>query len=166
VYCWLTGEVTEYPDGIVFTYSGTGKVTTPPFDVESSPWKLSYTADWDGHFAVTVSGNLVVNQSVSANHTYETYVYDTTGSLHFSIVSAPSDGTWTLLVEEVQQPSVVPGDANGDGVINVLDLAWTARMIAGLEANGDTYPGADANQDGSVNVLDLAKIARIIAGLD
>lgn len=62
--------------------------------------------------------------------------------------------------------SVIPGDANGDGRVNVLDLAWTARIIAGLEPDGGLYPGADANGDGRVNVLDLAKIARIIAGLD
>ena len=61
--------------------------------------------------------------------------------------------------------TVALGDANGDGAVNVLDLAFTARIIAGLEPNGDLHPGADANQDGMVNVLDLAQIARIIAGL-
>ena len=59
----------------------------------------------------------------------------------------------------------IPGDANEDGVVNVLDLALTARIIAGLEDVED-WPCADANQDGTVNVLDLAKIARIIAGLE
>jgi len=59
----------------------------------------------------------------------------------------------------------IPGDANEDGVVNVLDLALTARIIAGLEDAAD-WPCADANQDGLVNVLDLARIARIIAGLE
>ena len=73
--------------------------------------------------------------------------------------------TWTGAFVEVV-PVVIPGDANGDGEVNVLDLAFTAMIIVELEPNGGLHPGADANQDGLVDVLDLAKIARIIAGLD
>ena len=56
-----------------------------------------------------------------------------------------------------------PGDANGDGVVNVLDLVTVKRIILGLDP---ATCGADANQDGMVNVLDLVKIKRIILGLD
>jgi len=91
----------EAMPGTVFTYSGTGEMNTPPFQVESSPWKLSYTASWDGHFAMNVKGKLIVNHGVSAGQSHETYVYDTTGSMYFSIVSAPANGNWTLSVEEV-----------------------------------------------------------------
>jgi hypothetical protein len=59
--------------------------------------------------------------------------------------------------------SVIPGDANGDGVMNVLDMTKTAREILLLDP---LTPGADANLDGNVNVLDMTKIARIILGLD
>jgi Dockerin type I domain len=59
--------------------------------------------------------------------------------------------------------SVIPGDANGDGVVNILDMTKCAREILGLDA---LTPGADANGDGNVNVLDMTKIARIILGLD
>jgi hypothetical protein len=53
----------------------------------------------------------------------------------------------------------VVGDANGDGVINVLDITFVAWIILGWE---EETPGADANQDGEVNVLDMTKIAEII----
>jgi CSLREA domain-containing protein len=56
-----------------------------------------------------------------------------------------------------------PGDANGDGVINVLDITTVARMI--LERIEET-PEADANRDGFVDVFDITKIARIILGRD
>jgi len=59
--------------------------------------------------------------------------------------------------------SVLPGDANGDGNINVLDMTKVARIILLLDAE---TPGADANLDGVVNVLDMTKIARIILMLD
>jgi YVTN family beta-propeller protein len=59
--------------------------------------------------------------------------------------------------------SVIPGDANGDSVVNILDMTKCAREILGLDP---LTPGADANLDGNVNVLDMTKIARIILGLD
>jgi len=58
---------------------------------------------------------------------------------------------------------VAPGDANGDGVVNSLDITKVERIIVGLDAE---TPGADANQDGVVNSLDITKVERIIVGLD
>jgi antitoxin (DNA-binding transcriptional repressor) of toxin-antitoxin stability system len=58
---------------------------------------------------------------------------------------------------------VSPGDANGDGTIDVRDITRVERAIADLDP--DTA-GADANQDGMINVLDITRIERIIAGLE
>ena len=58
---------------------------------------------------------------------------------------------------------VIPGDANGDGNVNSLDITNAERIIVGLD---DETPGADANQDGNFNALDITKIEMIIAGLD
>jgi len=69
--------------------------------------------------------------------------------------------TWTG--DSVNITSVLPGDANGDGNVNALDITKVERIIAGLDA--ETL-GADANQDGNVNALDITKAERIIAGLD
>ena len=85
----------------VFTYSDSGMLNTPPFDIATSPWKLQFSTSWSGHFAVQLmdAGILVINQAVSAGVTYETYVYGHTGSnLYFSIISATSDGVWTLSI--------------------------------------------------------------------
>ena len=46
-----------------------------------------------------------------------------------------------------------PGDANGDGVVNVADL----RIVAA--ALGTTHPRADLNNDGIVDIRDLAIVA-------
>ena len=59
-------------------------------------------------------------------------------------------------------PTVIPGDANGDGSVNALDITKVERIIAGLDTQ---TAGADANQDGNVNALDITKVERIIAGL-
>lgn len=51
---------------------------------------------------------------------------------------------------------VAPGDANGDGVVSVLDLAKVREIMLGREA---PTLGADANLDGKVDVLDLVEVA-------
>jgi antitoxin (DNA-binding transcriptional repressor) of toxin-antitoxin stability system len=56
-----------------------------------------------------------------------------------------------------------PGDANGDGTVNVLDITRVERAIVALDPE---TPGSDANGDGMVNVLDITRIERIIAGLE
>ena len=70
--------------------------------------------------------------------------------------------TATWVGDTVNITSVTPGDANGDGNINALDITKVERVIAGLDAQ---TPGADANQDGNINALDITKVERIIAGL-
>ena len=70
--------------------------------------------------------------------------------------------TATWVGDLVDITSVLPGDANGDGVVNALDITKVERIVAGLDAE---TPGADANQDGSINALDITKIEMIIAGL-
>ncbi len=57
---------------------------------------------------------------------------------------------------------VLSGDANGDGVVNALDLTKIKRIIVQLDP---PTPGADANHDGDVNALDLVRTKRIIVGL-
>jgi len=56
-----------------------------------------------------------------------------------------------------------PGDANGDGTVNVLDITRVERAIVALDPE---TPGSDANDDGMINVLDITRIERIIAGLE
>jgi len=71
--------------------------------------------------------------------------------------------TATWVGDSIDITSVMPGDGNGDGFVNALDITKVERIIAGLDAE---TPGADANGDGNVNALDITKVERIIAGLD
>ena len=54
------------------------------------------------------------------------------------------------------------GDANGDGMLNVRDAAYIAKMLA--KGKGRELPlEAEFNGDGSVNVRDAAAIAKLLA---
>jgi plastocyanin len=55
----------------------------------------------------------------------------------------------------------VPGDANNDGNINILDVTATLNDILEIApAAGD----ADCNEDGNVNILDVTCVLNIILG--
>ena len=70
--------------------------------------------------------------------------------------------TWTG--DSVDVTSVLPGDANGDGNINALDITKVERIIAGLDL--PPFFGVDCNGDGNINALDITCVERKIAGLD
>ncbi len=59
--------------------------------------------------------------------------------------------------------SCIPGDANGDGAVNAIDITKVERIVAGLDP---LTCGGDANCDGNINAVDITKVERIIAGLD
>jgi hypothetical protein len=109
------------------------------------------------------SGTYTATFNPDSNLAYETTY---TATLTTAITDAggtplASTYSWSFTTEE--ESAVDPGDANGDGVVDILDVTKTERIIAGLDAE---TPGADANEDGVVNALDITKIERIIAGLD
>lgn len=66
--------------------------------------------------------------------------------------------------------TLIPGDLNGDGVVDTLDLVILANYLAGNLQPGSppfTAPltAADLNFDGSVNAVDLVLLnARLVAG--
>ena len=68
-----------------------------------------------------------------------------------------ASGGWDgiiLLWELASQPSQIPWDANGDGVVNALDLTFIAKHF-----DQKKQESADINADGVVNILDLTFIA-------
>ena len=70
-----------------------------------------------------------------------------------TLASGSWDGT-VLLWGLASSPSQVPWDANGDGVVNTLDLTFVAEHF-----EQDRREVADVNDDGVVNVLDLTFVA-------
>ena len=70
-----------------------------------------------------------------------------------TLASGSWDGT-ILLWESTSEPAQIPWDANGDGVINPLDLTFIAERF-----EESRQEPADVNADGVVNILDLTFVA-------
>ena len=67
------------------------------------------------------------------------------------------------IIDWLCQPQpCIPGDANMDGVINVLDPVKVKRIMLNLDP---PTCGADANLDESIDHLDLVEIKEIILGI-
>ena len=65
------------------------------------------------------------------------------------------------------EPVVVskPGDANGDGKVDVQDVTAIINRILGNNPNPFNYDNANVNGDAKVDVLDVTLIINIILGL-
>ena len=131
---------------LIFCLAGTGTVLAMS--------SASYNLPWD-----VLSSGGIENRSSSSYIMGDTLGQPSAIGLSESDSYRLSGGFWY----GISPAPCIPGDANEDGVVNVLDLVKVKRIILGLDPS---TCGADANQDGYKNVLDLVKIKRIILGLD
>ena len=56
------------------------------------------------------------------------------------------------------------GDANDDGIINMMDVITVINYILGKSPSPFNYVNADANQDTMISMTDVTKIINIILG--
>ena len=70
-----------------------------------------------------------------------------------------------LLTGSTAQDVKVLGDANADGVVNILDLTLVASNIS-KSIDPTQVSNPDVNGDGIVNILDLVLVANIMAGIE
>ena len=58
-----------------------------------------------------------------------------------------------------------PGDANGDGTVDVNDVTTTINYILGKNPSPFSYDNANVNGDDTVNVMDVTLIINLILGI-
>ncbi|MBQ8153843.1 MAG: leucine-rich repeat protein [Prevotella sp.] len=71
---------------------------------------------------------------------------------------------WTI--EEYDLQTIIPGDANGDGKVNVTDVVEIVNDILGNPSAKFNKDAADVNGDGQVNVTDIVEVVNIILSTD
>ncbi len=70
------------------------------------------------------------------------------------------------LLYNPDQSSIVKGDINCQGGINVLDVLAVVNHILGIDLlAGEPFERADCNVDGSVNILDALGIINVVLGV-
>jgi hypothetical protein len=101
--------------------------------------------------------------------------YNSQGQLVFAAGTVNADGLSATFLNVAHlsflvalQPSgtVVPGDVNGDGVVNCADMALVQAAFGTRLGQPGYQASADLNSDGVINIIDLATVARNLpAGL-
>jgi hypothetical protein len=139
------------------TFTGTAtdtqsNIASVEYRVDSGSW-VAATAS-DGAFDSLSEDYTFTTSTLSAGeHTVYVRATDAASTPNTTLEAGYATDTFTVA------PSVLPGDANGDGVVNALDITEVERIIAMLDAETG---GADANQDGVVNALDITMVEIII----
>ena len=79
------------------------------------------------------------------------------------------DGDYAHIDEGISNPGyftykvpIIPGDVNGDGLVNVTDIVATVNFIMEKPSDNFNKEAADLNGDGEVNVTDIVKMVSII----
>ncbi len=102
--------------------------------------------------------NLETGTVVGQEHTFT--VYDA-GAFQAVVQNAnglPGFDTVEVFLHEMS------GDANGDGIVNVLDIIAIVSYFTGIIPDPFCFENADVNQDGSIDVLDVIGTINIFAG--
>jgi hypothetical protein len=113
----------------------------------------TYTADFlENHFDISIDGNILIVKS-----------FDTpcTGYCLIEV----NDGETTFMqrfgVAVTGSGTVLPGDVNNDGTVDVADIASVIDYMAGNDSTNKNK--TDVNGDGTVDVADIATIIYIMA---
>jgi hypothetical protein len=157
------GEVTDF-DGCYYDVSFDASVlrlddvttgligsTTIPVETywEVSPGTWRVVQSIPGATGVNGTGYLAVLHFRAVGSLGDSSGISLSGNL-YDTLAEEIPATWTG--DSIVVSPALPGDANGDGIINALDITKVMRIIALLDA---PTAGADVNQDGVVNILDV-----------
>lgn len=89
-------------------------------------------------------------------------------SFYRYIQEEPYDPTEVLteLPTESEQPSIIKGDADGDGYVSITDATTIQRYLVGLfELDDEQVLAADTDGDGYLSITDVTMIQRYLVGL-
>ena len=110
-------------------------------------------------------------QGVQVNDHINNYNYQAGDARYYKIYAfaPPAEADKWTPPEDLYDGDVKPfsmGDANGDGYINVSDIAEIAAHIKGVKAVAkDGRASADINSDGRLDVTDISMLASHIKGI-
>ena len=96
----------------------------------------------------------------SASHTADAF-------RAFVTTTAAAGNVLTIDVDGIINPqgTVLMGDVNNDGLINIVDVSTTINYILGNAPEGFSIKAADMNGDGFVNVSDVTTMISVILHL-
>ena len=99
------------------------------------------------------SGSAECESYPGCSYSYLTYSCSGT-----TTVPCCSGGSYQIDNSYCEEVSFIPGDANGDNILNVADIVLIVDLI--LNSEYDEY--SDINQDGILNIIDIVELVNRI----
>ena len=136
-----------------------------PYGPSSYEWlkqassNFNFTTSMQGGAFRLPNGNTIITDCDSA----DIYEIDSNGNLEDSF--SESGGNIMIARAEKYNPDYfnfvagIPGDVNGDEIINILDVVQTINIILGTQESTSL---ADLNNDDIVNILDVVQLINIV----
>lgn len=110
----------------------------------------------DGHQGTVVNVRLEASDEIEAGN-YDITISNINLTRADEVKITPASVTCTLTIS-----NSIPGDANGDGDIDVTDIVTIANYILGRASGTVDLASADVNGDGDIDVTDIVAVANII----
>lgn len=144
-------------DDLILDYSDT-PVVDPGDDIsicagQSHTFELDFV---EGYSYTWI--DLETGEVVGQEHVFTVYDAGVFQAVVQNANGLPGFGTVEVFLHEM------PGDANGDGIVNVLDIIAMVSHFTGDIPDPFCFDNADVNQDGSIDVLDVIGTINIFAG--
>ena len=143
----MMAEFIYYYDGLSVT------ITATAYPIEGG------TVTGAGHY--NYGSTCTVTATANDGFVFVNWIKDgeviSTNSTYSFVVTEDVD-----LVANFEAEVGLPGDANGDGTVNALDIVIIVNHIFGETPEEFVFENADINEDGVVNALDLVAIVNLI----
>ncbi len=153
-----TNSATDDPFGVrqVLTdYDGTGSFADLTF---GEVIDLEFGLIQDSQACYDVTSVIQDFQNGADNFGFNVLITASTNG--WAIIPSSATAFAPTLQITFEGKDILLGDVNGDGVVDLLDVAPFVDAIT----NGDLIPAADINQDGIVDLLDVAPFVAILVG--
>lgn len=96
----------------------------------------------------------------------QAYIYAVVNDLSYEVLDPETpDIIFDEEDEDTSGEETAPGDINGDGSVNIVDITMTAAHVKGKKALSEKRKTrADVNGDGKINISDITMIAAHVKG--
>lgn len=139
----------------------TGLEFTPPGDLTANPINLL----WDGKDANQTNGTiLTLTFAIPAGTPESDYALTVTYAADGIYDGDLNDLDVAVVNGGITVQNLLPGDINGDNVLNAKDVTSLRRCLAGGYVVSFVEALLDVNKDGALNAKDISLLRRALAG--
>lgn len=161
------GKMTNLGNG---TYVDTLTISAPIYFVFADGNPDIWNGDWDV-FNSTYRYGPTSTTTITTGTTYTTAKRNNNASYYFTgdgsdyLFTFDADA-FTFKLEVIEnQPAIIPGDVNDDGLVNVTDVSLLINYVMGSTLTINVV-NADVNPDNDINVSDITMLINMIMSAD